>query len=50
MEGQKQMGPSASGLRVIQADPQGSSAIKEVKITRGLEGHVQRLLKNRTLD
>lgn len=46
MEGQRQMGPSSTGLRVVPANHLSSSPVRGVAITRGLEGHVQRLLKN----
>jgi hypothetical protein len=49
MEGQRQMGPSASGLRILQADNLNGSPLEGVKITRGLEGHIQRLLKRKLL-
>lgn len=42
------MGPSAAGLRVIQADSRHYPEAKGVAVTRGMQGHLS-MLKKRTL-
>ncbi len=40
MEAQTQLGPSASGLQVIQSDSRNYPQIRGMQVTRGLEGHL----------
>ncbi len=45
MQAQAQLGPTASGLQVIQADSRNFPAIKGAEVTRGMEGHFSTLNK-----
>ncbi len=44
------MGSSASGLRIIEADSYTTGGLKDVKVVRGMEGHVKRVLKAKRID
>ena len=46
MAGQSQMGESASGLQIVQADHLNGN-IPDIKITRGLEGHIHRFIRTK---
>ena len=48
MADQAQMGSGASGLQVVDAGY--LNHVEGAKVTRGLEGHVKRLLKLKKLD
>jgi hypothetical protein len=49
MQGQAGLGPSASGLQVIQSDSRNCPQIPGMQVTRGLEGRIESLLKKSEL-
>lgn len=45
MQAQAQLGPTASGLQLIQADSKNCPPIKGMEVTRGMDGHFSTLHK-----
>lgn len=40
MQAQSSLGPTASGLRVIQSDSRSFPQVEGMQVTRGMQGHV----------
>lgn len=49
MQAQSTLGPSVTGLRVMQSDSRNYPQIKGMQVTRGLAGHTSNLLKKTVL-